>query len=229
MEKVWVISLGGSRIVPNKVDEKFLKNLKNLIGKHSGKKFVIVTGGGFTARNYINALKNFKKNTEQQSLIGISITRFHAEFMSRIFGEKANPSEKVPKNMKKVKNLLRKNQVVFCGALRWESNKTSDGTAAEIANYLKCKLINLTNVEGLYTADPKKNKNAKKIPKISWEEFNKITQKMKFQAGQNFVLDQDASETIMKNKIPTYIVKELGEIDKILKGKENFKGTLIKG
>lgn len=224
-----MISLGGSRIAPNKVDEKFLKEFKKLIEKHSEKRFVIVTGGGFTARNYINALRNFKKDTEQQSLIGSSITRFHAEFMSRIFGEKANPPEKVPKNMRKVKNLLRKNQVVFCGALRWEPHKTSDGTAAEIANHLKCKLINLTNVEGLYTSDPRKNKKAKKIPRISWKEFNRITQKIKFQAGQNFILDQDAAKTIMKNKIPAYILKDLKEMDKVLNGKENFKGTLIKG
>lgn len=229
MEKIWVISLGGSRIVPDKVDEKLLKDFKKLIENHSDKKFVVVTGGGSTARNYINASKKFKKSIEQQSLVGISITRFHAEFLSRIFGEIANPPEKVPRNMRKIKNLLRKNQVVFCGALRWKANKTSDGTAAEIANCLKCKLINLTNVKGLYNSDPKKNKNAKRIPKITWEEFNKITQRIKFKPGQNFVLDQDASKIIMKNQIPTYILKDLKEIKKILKGEENFEGTLIKG
>ena len=42
-----VISLGGSLIVPNKVDYKFLSKFKKLILKYSRRnKIVIVTGGG---------------------------------------------------------------------------------------------------------------------------------------------------------------------------------------
>ncbi len=229
MENLWVISLGGSRIVPKEVDENFIRNFKKLLGSHLKKKFVVVTGGGYTARNYIKAMRKFSKSKKQQSQVGISITRFHAEFLARIFKEKANPPEKLPKNMRKVKNLLKKNQIVFCGSLKWEEDKTSDGTAAEIAGYLRCPFINLTNVKGLYTSNPKKNKNARKIPRITWEKFNDMAQKIKFEAGQNFVLDQDAAEKIMKNKIPVYILKDLIDVDKVLNRREDFKGTLIKG
>jgi uridylate kinase len=229
MKDLWVISLGGSRIIPKEVDEKFIRDFKKLLNSYPEKKFVIVTGGGSTARNYIKAMKRLGKSINQQSKIGISITRFHAEFLAIIFGEKANSPKKLPKNMRKVKSLLRKNQIVFCGGLRWETGKTSDGTAAEIAGYLRCSFINITNVEGLYTSNPKKNRNAKKIPRITWEEFNKMTQKIKFEPGQNFVLDQDAAETIMENKTSTYILKDLADVSKVLNGKEDFKGTLIEG
>jgi uridylate kinase len=229
MKDLWVISLGGSRIVPNDVDEKFIRDFKKLIESHPKKKFVVVTGGGLTARKYINVVRNFGKNIREQSQTGIAITRFHAEFMARIFGTKANSPDNLPMNMKRVKNLLRKNQVVFCGALRWEEDRTSDGTAAEISNLLKCKFINLTNVDGLYTANPKKVKSAKKIPRISWQKFYEIANKIKFHAGQNFVLDQEAAEIIMKHKISTYIVGSLDDINRILKGREDFKGTLVEG
>lgn len=227
MKKTWVISLGGSRIVPDEVDSKFLKDFKKLIESHPSQKFVVITGGGSTARKYISALKKLGKKTKTQSMAGIAITRLHAGFMSRFFGTKAN--ETIPKNMQKVKSLLAKNQIVFCGALRYKKKNTSDGTSASLAAFLKCPFINLTNVKGLYTANPQKNKNAKFIPKITWKKFEQITSKIKFEAGQHFVLDQSAAKTILKNKIPTYIVGSLQSIDKILNNKKDFGGTLING
>jgi len=212
--------------VPDEVDEKFLKNFKKLILSHPTQKFVIVTGGGATARRYISALRGMGKNLKDQSMAGIAITRLHAGFMARLFGAPAN--EVLPKNMAKVKNLLHGNQVVFCGALRWKKRNTSDGTAAELAAYVKAPFINLTNVKGLYSADPSKNKNAKFIRKITWKDFDKVASKIKFKAGQHFVLDQSAAKVILKKKIPTYIVGSLKAIDNILKGKK-FEGTRIEG
>jgi len=226
--KKWVISLGGSRIAPEsqKIDNNFIKEFKKLIEKHENIKFVVVTGGGSTARKYIKALQKLNKNAKSQSKAGIAVTRFHAALLARIFGKKAN--ETIPKNMEKVKNLLAKNQVVFCGALRWGKKKTSDGTAADLASYLNTPFINITNIKGLYTKNPKTNKNAKFIKKISWKKFHTMTKKIKFKAGQHFVLDQDAAQTIYEKHIPTYITGTLEDVDDILSKKE-FKGTLVCG
>ena len=227
-EKIWVLSLGGSRIVPeeNGVDHKFIERFKKIIEKHPSKKFVVITGGGTTAREYIKGLKNLKKGIKKQSMEGIIITRLHADLLSKVFGKRAN--EKIPKSMKEVKNMLKRNQVVFCGALRWKPHQTSDGTSAELASFLKAPFINITNVRGMYTSNPKTNKNAKFIKNISWREFHKKAEKIKFKAGQHFVLDQDASKIIMKKKIPTYITNSLSDIDNILSNKP-FRGSLIEG
>ena len=226
MEKVWVISLGGSRIVPGQVDVKFLREFKSLINSHKNTKFVIVTGGGSTARKYIAALRKLGKKPSVLAHEGISITRHHAKFMTRYFGKNAN--DKIPTTMKQVKNMLAKNQIVFSGSLRYMPNNTTDGTAAAMAGYLNCPFINLTNVRGLYNSDPTKNKNAKFISKISWIGFDKIVSKIKFKNGQHFVLDQRASKTIKKRKISTYIAGSLISIDNIIKNKK-FIGTLISG
>ncbi|MBU1136478.1 MAG: UMP kinase [Nanoarchaeota archaeon] len=226
MKKVIVISLGGSLIVPKDIDIKFLENFKKIINKHKNKyKFVIVTGGGSIARKYINALKNSGKSEFLQSMSGISITRLNARFLNYFFGK--DNEEGIPHDMKQVKNLLKKNDVIFCGALRYEANNTSDGTSAKLAKFLKTDFINLTLVSGLYTKNPLKYKNAKFIPRISWKDFQKKASAIKFKPGQHFVLDQKAAEIILENKIKTYILgKNLKNLDNFLLNKK-FKGTVI--
>lgn len=232
MKKTWVISLGGSRIVPDDVDDKFLRDFKNLLDDHRDKKFVVVCGGGTTARKYMSALRRLGKRTKSQSMEGIAVTRLHAGFMARFFApldsrHRTGQGFVVPRNMKRVRDLLGKNRVVFCGALRWRDNNTSDGTAAKLAGFLGCSFINLTNVRGLYDKDPKK-KGAKFISKISWKDFLKVAKKIKFEAGQHFVLDLVAAEEILEKRIVTYIVGSLKSMDLVLRGKK-FGGTLISG
>ena len=228
MKKVLVISLGGSLIVPDKVDVDFLGNFKKIVEKHTRKyKFVIVTGGGSIARKYISALREAGKSEYLQSLIGISTTRTNARFLTYIFGKDANLG--IPHDMLQVKNLLEKNDVVFCGALRYAPNQTSDSTSAKLAHFFNTEFINLTLVSGLYTKNPLKHKDAKFIPRISWQDFYEKANKTKFKPGQHFVLDQTASKIIKDYKIKTYILgKNLKNLDNFLSGKKFF-GTIING
>ncbi len=55
MNKI-IISLGGSLIVPDNIDTKFLKEFKELILEHvkKGKKFFIICGGGRICRKYFS-------------------------------------------------------------------------------------------------------------------------------------------------------------------------------
>ena len=225
LEKV-VISLGGSLIVPEKVDYELLEMFKKIILSNRDTKFVVVTGGGNTARKYIEAYQKMNQSKKLQSLAGISITQFHAQFLMYYFGKPAN--DKLPNSIKRVKNLLEKNKVVFCGGIGHFKKQTSDSTAARIAKNLKCPFINITNVKGIYSDDPKKNKKARFIKEISWEGFEKMAKKIKFSAGQHFVLDQKASQIIKDYKIPTYITNDLKDIDLIVNDKPH-KGSLIKG
>ena len=178
------------------------------------------------ARKYISAIKKEKGNEYKQSLVGISATRANARFISYFFGYE--PKHGVPHTIRTVIKYLKKQGIVFCGALEYKPNQTSDSTSAILSKKFKGEFVNLTNVKGLYTKDPDKYKNAKFISKISWKNFNEIVQKIKFKPGQHFVLDQTASKIIMQKKIPTYIIQDLEQLDKLLKGKK-FIGTTIKG
>lgn len=217
-----VISLGGSIIVPKEVDYKFLKEFKKTILSVKNKKMVICTGGGFTARDYITALRKEKLNDYTQDLIGIEVTRLNAKLVAS-FIKKCN--QEIPTTLEQVKELLQTHKIVICGGL--SSGQTSDGTTATIADYLDAKeMINITNVKGLYDKDPRKFKNAKFIPSISHKNFYQMISKLKKEPGQHFVLDTLAAEIAMKAKIKVVILQGM----KNLKGcitKKKFIGTII--
>lgn len=227
-KEVVVLSLGGSLIIPDHVDTKFLKKFKKAILKNTRKyKFIIACGGGSIARKYISALKDEGLSYKLQSYSGISATRMNARFMAHFFNK--DPIYGIPHTTNDLKKYLKAHDVVFCGALEYKPNQTSDSTAAGLAKLFKAKFINLTNVDGLYTKDPKKFKNAKLISEISWKDFQKMANASKYQPGQHFVLDQTAAEIIRKNKIKTYIVgQDLRQLENVLKGKK-FKGTFVFG
>jgi len=227
-KKVIVLSLGGSLIIPDEIDNKYLKEFKKVILKNTKKyKFIVACGGGSIARKYISALKKLGMNERFQSFSGIGATRMNARFMNYFFG--IDPEKGIPGSKATLRKYLRKRDVIFCGALDYQPNQTSDSTAAQLARNYKSIFINLTNVKGLYDKNPKKYKDAKFIKEISWEEFNKKANESKYHPGQHFVLDQTAAKIIMEEQIPTYIIgQDLKQLDDILRNKD-FKGTLIKG
>jgi len=223
MQKV-VISLGGSVIIPDKVDYDYLKKFAKFIKKFSKKnKIVIVTGGGSTARKYIEGMKHINSNPDMLSMVGIASTRLNARLVAGVFGIK----EEIPESLDEVKKSLKQRNLVICGALGSQKDMTSDGNAAQVAELIKGVFVNMTNVDGLYSANPKTNKNARFIPEISFKDFMEKISKIKFRAGQHFVLDQSAAKIIYRSKIKTYIVNNnLKNLKKLLNGKD-FVGTII--
>ena len=227
-KEVVVLSLGGSLIVPNDIDLGFLQKFKKVIKKNSrNHKFIIVCGGGSIARKYISALRKAGLNEEFQSLSGISATRMNARFMNYLFG--INPEIGIPHTTETLMKYVKKQDIIFCGALEYKPTQTSDSTAAELAKHFKAPFINLTNVPGLYNKNPMEHKDARLILRISWNEFCSMANGNKYKPGQHFVLDQTAAKIIAKEQIPTYILgKDLKQLEAVLKYR-NFKGTLIKG
>ena len=131
-KKVIVLSLGGSLIIPDQVDIKYLKEFKKTILKNTKKyKFIIACGGGSVARKYISALRKVGMNERFQSFSGIGATRMNARFMNYFF--KIDPEKGIPHSKTTLKKYLKKRDVVFCGALEYKPNQTSDSTAAKIA------------------------------------------------------------------------------------------------
>ena len=196
-----------------------MKRFKSAVRKCKHK-IVIVVGGGRIARDYIHALGN--KDERVRSLIGMEATRLNALLVSNFLGNRI-----VPDSMRELKKLLGRKNLVVCSSLGYKAGMTSDGTAADVARNIKADmLINMTNVKGLYDKDPRKNKNAKFISRINFNDFLKIVMKIKYKPGQHFVLDQTAAEIITKYKIKTVILKGVNNLEGFLREKK-FIGTVI--
>ena len=181
----YVISLGGSVIVPNKVNIDYLKKFNTLIKKYSkNNKFIIVTGGGSTARKYMKPLEAFKLDNKTIGLIGITATRLNANLLKSIM--KINT---YPKSLRDLKGLIKTNNILITGALNFLPNTTTDGNCAQIAHYIKADLfINITNVKGLFNKNPLLHKDEKFIEEISYKDFDKMIKKLKYTFGQHNIL-----------------------------------------
>lgn len=219
-----IISLGGSLIVPDKIDWKFLKSFKNLILKHlKTKRFIIITGGGSLARNYINAAGNISNITpEDKDWLGIHATRINAHLLRTIFKEKAYPRIIKNPNEKFISN----EDIILAAGYR--PGCSTDYDAVLLAKNLKANaIINLTNINYVYKKDPKKFKNQKPIKKISWDEFQKIVG-TKWKAGMNVPFDPIATKQARKLKLTIYMLngKKINNLNNLL-NKKKFIGTAI--
>ena len=224
MEKTIVMSLGGSVIAPGSIDIGFLKDFKKTVEKYLGKgcRFAIYCGGGKIARDYQKAASGIAKLSNRElDWIGIHATVLNAEFVRSLFGNLAeefivrNPTQKI---------IFNKKILIAAG---WKPGWSTDYDAVLLAKNLGAKMvINMSNVDYVYDKDPKKHKDAKKIEKISWKDYRKISGD-KWEAGLSMPFDPVAAKEAEKSKIKVAIMgKDLGNFEKVLNGKE-FRGTLI--
>ena len=89
------------------------------------------------------------------------------------------------------------------------------------------QIINLSNIDFVYTKDPRKFKGAKKITATSWKNFRKIVGN-KWDPGKNLPFDPTAAKLAERLKLKVIIAngKNLKNLQRILQGKK-FQGTTI--
>ncbi|MDO8499753.1 MAG: UMP kinase [bacterium] len=221
-----ILSVGGSIIIPvGGFDIAFLKKFRDLIIAQvkAGQKFILVIGGGSTARVYQKAGKEtVNLNNTNLDWLGIYCTHLNAEFVRLLFGDLAH--KEVIKNPNK-KITTKKPIIVAAG---FEPGCSTDNDAVILAKTFGVKeIFNLSNVDYVYTGDPKTNQNAKKLDKVSWAEFRKIVGD-KWVPGKNVPFDPVAAKRAEKLKLKVGFVKgtDLGELGKALSW-QKFQGTVI--
>lgn len=226
ISEVVVISVGGSMIVPDEIDTDFLASLKDLVlkGVKKGKKFIIITGGGKVCRKYQDAASLVTKlGPKEVDWLGIHATRLNSQLVKTVLGNKV---EDVVVHDPFAKIVFNKPVLIAAG---WKPGWSTDYDAVLLAKRFKAKkLINLSNIDYVYTADPRTNPNAKKIEQISWKEFRKIIPK-KWTPGLSSPFDPIASKEAENIGLEVAIIngKKLGELENYLEGRE-FVGSLIR-
>lgn len=225
---VTVLSLGGSIVAPENPDIEFLASFAALIrgwlSEDNSRKIILVVGGGGPARSYQKAFKSICPNAadDQADWIGIMATRLNAQLLKAIFqdicpGDVVYDPTKVDVFTGKI--------IVAAG---WKPGFSTDNDAVLLAErFSSTMVINLSNIEKVYTDDPRTNPDAKPIDSISWTEFRKIVGD-EWVPGKNSPFDPVASIHAQNAGISVICAagKDIENLRAILDGKK-FTGTMI--
>lgn len=219
-----VISIGGSVLFPEDIDETYLKKLTKLFEKLSKKyKIYLIVGGGKTARKYIKLGRTLGLNEIKLDQIGIDVTRINAELFASLMG---NSNQKIPFTTDEAKKMT--DEIVVMGGTT--PGHSTDMVGAELAQKTHAsKFIVATNVDGVYDKDPNEFSDAKKYTEVTIDELIKKYGTKWESAGKNMVIDGPALGIIKQGKIPTLVLngKNLDELEKAITDKK-FNGTKIK-
>ena len=225
-----IFSLGGSLIAgPNGINVLFLKRFNAFIRKHvaRGARFFIVCGGGRTAREYAAAAKavnGARLTDEDLDWLGIHATRLNAHLIRTIFRDIAYP--RLIKDYRTIPNGTARYSVVVGAG--WKPGWSTDYDAVMLAKRFGVKtVINLTNTDLIYDKDPRNFKDAKPIPRLTWNEVLKIIGK-KWKPGMNAPFDPVAAK--LAKRLGLVVIScnggDLKNLENVLRERK-FVGTVI--
>lgn len=171
-EETVILSVGGSLIVPERIDTHFLQTLKTLIDEEIAaheRRFIIIAGGGKTARRYQDAASEVATlDPEDLDWMGIHATRLNGHLLRTIFRDTAYPT--IITNPDEVIDIPRHTPLIIAAGYR--PGASTDLRAIEIAERRSVtRVLNLSNIDHVYSEDPKKNPHAEKFDDMTWKKF----------------------------------------------------------
>lgn len=230
-KKTFIVNLGGSLIVPDEVNVDFLKQFRALILDQIAQKqqrFVLITGGGRTARRYAQAAQAVLENidNEDKDWLGIHATRLNAHLIRTIFREHAHP--RINTNPHDLEDFHQCTEPIMIAA-GWKPGFSTDYDTALLARYLGIKkIVNLSNIDYIYDKDPQQFPDAQKIEEMSWAQYRTMTTE-EWTPGMNAPFDPVAAKFAEKEDLEAVTLKGTNlENLRAYLNDEKFDGTLIK-
>lgn len=221
-----VISIGGSILLPDDEDISGLMELAKVLQNNSqDRDLYLVVGGGKTARQYIDWGRRLDADEATLDELGIATSRLNARLLIIALEGGVYP---VPaKSFDEAMSAGNHYSIVTMGGTH--PGHTTDAVAAMLAERLNSdRLINATSVDGVYTEDPNKDKDAERLEGLDYDRLIEIVSKSEHEAGPNVVLDPLAARIIKRAKIKTYILhgRDLESFEDAIKDEE-FRGSII--
>lgn len=221
-----VISLGGSLVVPDEIDVRFIGRFHDLLVRHlkRGQRFILIVGGGKLARRYQHAAKGIVRlSPDDLDWLGIHATRLNAHLLRTIFRHWAYP--KLITSRRKINAHIHAPVIVAAG---FKPGSSTDYDAVLLARaYGATTILNLSNIDWVYTADPRKHPNAKRLLSLTWTAFRKMFGSQ-WDPGANVPFDPVASTWAKRWGMKVIITRgtDLKNLAQHLAGKP-AKGTVI--
>jgi len=136
---------------------------------YEGHSVAVVVGGGPISREYIKSAAKLGLSPYQQDTIAIHASRLNA----RLVAMKLGGVSSVPTSIDGMLQRLARNRVAVMGGLR--PGITTDTVAAIVAQRWRADLlVKASDQNGIFTEDPRVNKRAKKLDRITYEKMKEL-------------------------------------------------------
>lgn len=172
--------------------------LKQLV--QLGHRVVVVIGGGSISRDYISVARRLGASWSECDQLGIDFTRLNARLFVAALGDAA--FSEVARDLCDLAKFYPSGKIVVMGGI--SPGQSTDAASALAAEAIRADLFLRTlDVEGVYEADPKSNKDARKLDTIRIEELKRLAAFGGEEAGQYKLFDHVAINILARSKIPT--------------------------
>lgn len=221
-----VLSLGGSLVNPGTPDSQYVSSLVRLL--HGLKyNFGIVVGGGRLARQWADSARKKGATEFEADEAAIKATKKNAQFVINAIKRDVNP--KVCETFEEARKEAKKRRFVVMGGTI--PGITTDSDAVLLAECLGAKrVLNLSNIDGVYSENPVLNPHAKKFHRMSYAQMIDLAGKNDMRkAGTHFVFDFLACKLIARSRIEAHFVhgKNLLDVRRAIEGRQHG-GTVVK-
>jgi uridylate kinase len=221
-----VLSLGGSLVNPGKPDSQYVASLVRLL-RGMKYKFGIVVGGGRLARQWAEAVGKKGGSEFEADEAAIRATKKNAQFVIGAIGKDVNA--KVCGTFDEARKQAKRHKFVVMGGTI--PGITTDSDAVLLAECLRAKrVLNLSNIDGVYSDNPVRNPRAKKYRRMAYAQLIELAGRNDMRkAGTHFVFDFIACKLIARSRIEAHFVhgKNLLDVRKAIEGRQHG-GTVVK-
>ncbi|MBS7607444.1 UMP kinase [Candidatus Bathyarchaeota archaeon] len=221
-----VVRIGGS-VIASPPNPGLIRKYAELISdlRSRGHEVAVVVGGGRLAREFIGWAHELGLSEQEQDELAISVSRLFAQMLAMRIG--GYGWRTVPVTIEEAARMLNERGVVIMGGIK--PGMTTDTVAALIASEVKAEIIvKATDQDGVYTKDPRKYPDAKKIDELSFEELDEMLAENRHRAGIHQIIDPEAARILREKRIKTVVVNGFKPENILLAINGAAVGTIIR-
>lgn len=181
-------------------------------------RLAVVTGGGILARKYIEAARRLGASESVCDQIGIHASRLNARLLIAGLSVSAYPD--VAESLEEFGRFATSGLIVVMGG--FQPGQSTNAVAALAAESMGAdRLVNVTDVDGVYSADPEKESSAKMLDEVTVDELTRILTTEGTRAGEYALMDPLALRMIKRARLITIVVNghDPSNLRKALEGK----------